>query len=113
MGIIDHSTPSVFPAHLPPGKSLTFAELCRREPRLDALRYEIARLPRRRNDFCANAAWFGRGGYKARMTGIIGMLAVQFDPDLRTAEAYDLAYNGLYSLLPACQHDSYCRWSSR
>lgn len=113
MGSYDHNTPSPFAAHVAPGnfsQRLTFEELCDREPRLAALRDEIARLPRRSRGACANALWFATPNYKRILTGIIGHLAVQFDPDLRTSAAYDVAYQSLYRLLPNCQHDGICRW---
>lgn len=49
---------------------------------------------------CANAIWYGPGGLKERMSELAGWYAR--NPALRTREAYDVAYDHLYQLLPDC-----------
>lgn len=97
----------------PDGHRLSFAELAERSPRLAELAAEIARLPRRRAGFCANAVWFGRYGYKARMSALVGWFAESPDMALATVDAYQIAYHTLYRRLPDCQHDGMCGWSTR
>ncbi|MGN6810339.1 MAG: hypothetical protein ACTHMP_05660 [Thermomicrobiales bacterium] len=92
----------------PDGHRLTFAEICAREPRLVALAREIDTTPRRA-DFCANAVWYGRTGYKSRLAAIIGHFATQEDAALCTSDAYEVAYQALYDRLPDCDHDGSCR----
>ncbi|MGN6561976.1 MAG: hypothetical protein ACTHMU_04885, partial [Thermomicrobiales bacterium] len=92
----------------PDGHRLTFAELCAREPRLVALAREIDTAPRRA-DFCANAVWFGRTGYKSRMSRLVGHFAETDDAALCTSAAYEVAYQALYDRLPDCDHDGGCR----
>lgn len=93
----------------PSGKRLTYAELEARDERLAALRLAIESVGRGTADFCANHWWYGRAGFKATLSDIIGMYAYQEDATLRTAAAYDCAYQTLYHLLPDCRHEGMCR----
>lgn len=97
----------------PTGKRLTYAELEERDQRLAALRAAILVVGRSHPDeFCANHWWYGRRGFKATLTTIIGSFADQPDAALRTAAAYDVAYQHLYRLLPDCRHEGMC-WKGR
>lgn len=97
----------------PTDKRLTYPELEARDERLAALRVAVETVGRTGADeFCANHWWYGRRGFKADLTGIIGSWADQPDAALRTAAAYDVAYQHLYHLLPDCRHEGIC-WKGR
>lgn len=88
---------------------LTFRKLMARDARLEYLLDTIPFLIyRKQPDFCAHREWYRRGGFKAQICGIVGMTSDNPDPDLRTAAAYDVAYQTLYRLLPPCQHEGMC-----
>jgi hypothetical protein len=57
--------------------------------------------------FCANAVWYGHEGWpgiKPRLMCLVGWEAEKWGvARLRTTEAYDLAYDTLYTLLPDCR----------
>ncbi len=91
----------------PTGKRLTYDELETREPRLAELRRRIV-ATRPTPDFCANAAWYRPGCYKAQMLTIVGVLSDNPDAALRRPSAYDVVYRTLYGRLPDCQHESIC-----
>jgi hypothetical protein len=84
---------------------VTWRTLVRIEPALAALETEIRALrPAPGERFCANGCWYGfRGhrGIKPRLERLVGWDAV--DPRLATCQAYDLAYDHLYRLLPDCR----------
>ncbi len=56
---------------------------------------------------CANHLWYRPFGLKARLTELVGWAAQK--PELRTQDAYDLAYEYLYRLLPDCRNCG-CGW---
>ncbi len=93
----------------PSGKRLSYAELEARDERLAALRLAIESVGRGTADFCANHWWYGRAGFKFTLCDIIGSYANQDDDALRTAAAYDCAYQTLYHRLPDCRHEGMCR----
>jgi hypothetical protein len=95
----------------PSGKRLTYAELEERDDRLYALRMAIDFVDHTSGseDFCANHEWYGRAGFKATLTNIVGHWATQDDAALRTAAAYDVAYQTLYHRLPDCRHEGMCQ----
>ena len=78
---------------------MTWGELIEIEPRVEALRKEAAAADGSAPDFCANDLWFCR--FKPRVTKLAGWDAEK--PELRTPEAYDLAYQTVYNQLPACR----------
>lgn len=97
----------------PTGQRLTYPELESRDVRLAALRVAVDALHRiDADEFCANHWWYGRAGLKAQLTDIIGHWATQPDAALRTAAAYDVAYQTLYHRLPDCRHEGMC-WKGR
>lgn len=86
-------------------KQLTWKEVVTAEPRLANLYADVCAVRDvGGNSFCANAAWYGYRGYgfKERMFNLVGFYAA--NPDLRTMEAYDLAYDKLYRALPNCRN---------
>lgn len=97
--------------------SVTFADLCELEPRLAALARTIkavaATLARTRV-WCANGVWYGYGrhphGFKDRLCLLVGWDRRSVHPDpasnarLRSEEAYSVAYDALYSILPDCRN---------
>jgi hypothetical protein len=79
----------------------SFADLCQREPRLHSLERDIQAVKDTGGpSFCANDWWYGR--LKPRLVRLVGFGAEQ--PELRTPEAYDVAYDVLYELLPDCRN---------
>jgi hypothetical protein len=91
---------------------LTFEELCEMEPRLQLLLAAAeAHHKNREPVFCANAVWYGypgfRPGIKDRLCKLAGWLAERAG-DLNSPEAYDLAYQTLYSALPDCRGRCIC-----
>lgn len=95
-------------------KKMTFADLVKREPRLAELEAEIklhARRNRRTRNYCANHHWYGyddvappgKRGFRGKVYMLAGWGAAL--PELRSVEAYDMAYDYLYALLPDCRHD--------
>lgn len=102
----------------PPEPELTWERLKELEPRLAALERTLRERIRcgcRKKNWCANAAWYGYGQYrefigpKEVLVRLVGWHRDRFvnppphDELLRTREAYDLAYDALYTLLPDCK----------
>lgn len=86
-----------------------FAELVKIEPRLGQLLADAQRFKRQsrgKRRICANDRWYGyfewRGkGLKARLCRLVGEEAEI--PELRTVDAYDVAYHYIYRTLPDCR----------
>jgi hypothetical protein len=105
------------PAAGPPGKRRgnrpwTFRALARREPRLrDLLAEARAHHQNLGPVFCANAVWYGYTGFqpglKERLSCLVGW-AAERGGDLRTSEAYDVAYHTIYQALPDCRGRCLC-----
>jgi hypothetical protein len=89
--------------------TLTWKELTRLEPRLEALYHKAKNVKddRMREAFCANCCWYGYGryegeGFKPQLLHLVGF---QCDiPELKTMQAYDLAYRRIYDVLPPCRN---------
>ncbi|MDP9471721.1 MAG: hypothetical protein M3Q71_13835 [Chloroflexota bacterium] len=94
----------------------TWEDLVEREPRLADLRVAAERIrPTADASFCANAVWYGYGGHlglKPRLIRLVGWGAQIHDPVLRSSDAYDVAYQTLYHLLPDCRGCSCVDWSA-
>lgn len=73
-------------------------------PELAQLERE-ARAVRSFPGFCANAVWYGYrgGGFKDAVLRLVGWGAEGQPAWLKTRQAYDLAYDHLYQLLPDCR----------
>ena len=67
---------------------ISFNDLCKREPLLLALWFEAAADPTTDQ----LGAWYGPGGYKQRVCGLVGWLSGSTDTELLTSSAYDVAY---------------------
>ncbi len=81
---------------------MTWEDLARLEPELRRLEQDILSLRRRSRGwrtFCANDVWYDL--FKPRLVYLAGWGAR--NPALRSEEAYDLAYEHLYALLPDCR----------
>jgi hypothetical protein len=77
-----------------------FGELSEQEPRLAALERDIQAVKDTGGAwFCANDHWYLR--FKPQLMKLVGWGAEQ--PELRTCEAYDVAYDTLLALLPDCR----------
>jgi hypothetical protein len=77
-----------------------FAELAREEPRLAALAHDIRAVKDTGGRwFCAADHWYH--DFKPRLMRLVGWGAEQ--PELRSCEAYDTAYDFLFDLLPDCR----------
>ncbi len=94
----------------------TWQDLVEREPRLADLRIAAERIrPAADAPFCANEHWYGYGGHlglKPRLIRLVGWGAQSHDPVLRSCDAYDLAYETLYDLLPDCRGCGCVDWSA-
>lgn len=87
---------------------LTWEALTEREPELIALRREIEAVKDNAPQFCANKLWYGR--FKQQMMKLVGDLASRDDAVIGSSEAYDLAYQTLFHILPQCRHEGGCYW---
>ena len=88
---------------------LTYEEMAQIEPQLQFM-YEHAQ--RVTDDgtsefFCGNAVWFQQ--FKPWMHAHVGWDRKQ-DDALATAEAYEVAYQTLYDLIPPCRGEHICAW---
>jgi hypothetical protein len=92
---------------------LSFSRLSEIESRLADLEIAIKAIRDDSNmsTFCANHRWIGcagcttcGGGLKRKLTRLVGWQA-EID-ELRNSDAYDVAYDHLYSLLPPCRNCS-------
>lgn len=87
----------------------TWEQLAALDPRLATLAAEAAAVhdDGRPEGFCAHAYWYGR--FKPRLLALVGWEASsRAQPALRAMDAYDVAYEHVYGLLPDCRHDSMC-----
>jgi hypothetical protein len=79
------------------GPMITWAEITRIEPRLDAL-FEEARAVKYDPEFCTNRIWYEL--FKPRLVHLVGHEAR--DTRIGTMRAYDIAYDKIYNALPPC-----------
>lgn len=77
--------------------ALTFADLAKLEPRLQALYTEAKNYPRR-DGYSPTTVWYEE--FKPRMEGLVGFYIRQQDTILRTSVAYDIAYRTILWALP-------------
>lgn len=89
----------------------SFESVCALEPRLLELEAKIKAIKDdgQTPSFCANHRWIGcagcdvcNGGIKQELLQLVGWGAK--NRKLRTSDAYDVAYDYLYSLLPPCRN---------
>ena len=90
-------------------EKITWSLLCDLEPRLIHLLAKVREIEddKRKPSFCANSIWYGeygQEGIKPRLVQLVGWQAMGSDPRLKTTQAYDLAYEKLYNLLPPCRN---------
>jgi hypothetical protein len=89
---------------------MTFEDLCLIEPRLKDLELEIKYVKddEQKPYFCANSLWYRTGrldpSFRKRMSALVGWQAE--NSRLRNSEAYAVAYDHLYFLLPNCRNCS-------
>jgi hypothetical protein len=91
--------------------SKEFQSLCKLEPELLVLFNEARAIKddKRAEYFCGNAVWYGwegHNGFKPRVVNLVGHNAKI--KELRGTVAYDVAYQTLLDLLPACRGDCSC-----
>ena len=79
---------------------MTFEEIAKLEPRLKQLYNEARQVKATSEYFCANEVWYNE--FKPRLMRLAGWHAA--NPELRTSEAYDLAYDAIYNQLPSCRN---------
>lgn len=84
---------------------MTWEEIISTEPKLLAL-FEKAWSYKSWEGFCANSIWYGPNGLRQKLSHLVGFGAAKHQ--LRTSQAYDLAYSKIYNALPDCRHDGYC-----
>lgn len=85
-----------------------FFHLCAKEPRLWWLAAEAANQIDAANedpDFCGDVVFYQK--LKPRLCELVGWQRQPVD-DIATHEAYDLAYEIIYELVPPCRGDCQC-----
>lgn len=92
---------------------MTFDRLCELEPKLKSLADEASatRDDGTKEAFCANAIWygyFGHPGIKPRLLLLVGWERPDGPDELLTTEAYDVAYDTIYNMLPDCRGECGC-----
>lgn len=90
--------------------SKRFKAIARIEPALIELERKVrdhAKANAGAEAYCANENWYGPRNFRAAVVRLVGWEAT--NPMLRNPNAYDVAYDYLYSLLPDCRHDDGCR----
>lgn len=86
---------------------MTIDELKALEPRLREVEADIrvciedSKLD---PNYCANEVWYRVPGPRERLIELVGWVSKSKHPEVRTQEAYDVAYNYFYNLLPDCKH---------
>jgi hypothetical protein len=92
-------------------KPVAWRELIKLEPRLKELYEEISAIKDHGGEaFCANAVWYGYGsyredgGFKSRLSQLVGWHAGRVDKRLKSMDAYSIAYDKLYNALPNCRN---------
>ena len=84
---------------------MTFDDIKQLEPELGRLERHIKQIGRKRGQpFCANGLWYFY--FKPAMSELVGIGARL--EKLKSSEAYDVAYQHLYRLLPDCHHEGMC-----
>jgi hypothetical protein len=90
--------------------AMTWDDLVKKEPRLQALLDEARNEPRDEEGYCCNTKWYGYDdqskGLKARMMRLVGWDRTRdSDEELTSQEAYMIALNTIYDALPGCRHE--------
>ena len=80
-------------------RKLTWKRLIKIEPHLLTLYDEAKAVDGSAEHFCANAVWYER--FKPRLFSLVGWECS--NPEIRTQEAWDLAYETIYEALPPCR----------
>ena len=84
-----------------------FIKIAEKEPKLLSLEKDIklhTAVNLDNENYCANRAWYCKGGFKSRVIELVGEFAE--NPALRCSEYYDIVSEHLYSLLSDCRHDN-------
>lgn len=81
---------------------VTWDELVKAEPRLSQLEASVKAVDDSGPVFCANWVWVNQ--FKPVLVNLVGWFARDKAAILHTAEAYDIAYDHLYGLLPDCRN---------
>ncbi len=90
-------------------EQLTWEQLTLAEPRLRTLLAlaKSVKDDQKKPRFCANVVWYRPAGLKDQLCNLVGWGAPASAPDfMRSAEAYDLAYEKVYAVLPPCRNCS-------
>ena len=82
---------------------MTIEQVCSIEPAIAELMREAGAIrdDRAKPSFCANREWYGVGRLRWRLCSLVGWGGS--NPRLRNSEAYDVAYDAVYRLLPDCR----------
>ncbi len=83
---------------------MTFEELCKLEPALRRLAQDARseRDSRKKPSYCANDVWYC--DLKPRLVMLVGWSSRHPASVMHTDEAYDVAYDAIYHLLPNCRN---------
>jgi len=82
-----------------------FKELCKIVPELLEIEKRIKSITHDEN-FCANHVWYQSPGFKKWVCSLVGWSAR--NEAVSDGDSYDTAYDYLYDLLPACNHENDC-----
>jgi hypothetical protein len=88
----------------------TFDVLCKLEPRLLELKAAISAVKDDGGEsgFCANYHWYYTPIGKSGVSRLVGWERKGGPAELRTMQAYEVATDALYNLLPDCRHEGWC-----
>lgn len=83
---------------------ITWEYIVQLEPKLLELEKQIKAVKddRTKPSFCANNVWYRQ--FKPKMVVLVGWSSKSKLPELMTDDAYDVAYDHLYALLPNCRN---------
>ena len=99
----EHDVPEG-PAPPAPSRPPTWHELAMLDTRLLELARDALSADHGGRTFCQMRAWYGRGGFKARLSALVGWGAADYAPTiLRTSAAYDAVDETLLDGLPPCR----------
>jgi hypothetical protein len=100
-------------------EKVDWEQLCKLEPELRTLyrRAKAIKDDGKAGWFCANRVWYGNAiedGLKSTLLRLVGHSAAKKEkhPLLATSQAYDLAYETIYEVLPGCRNCSCADFSA-
>lgn len=81
---------------------MTWEEIIQIDARVKKL-HEKAKNLDINEDYCADREWFRDGGFRDQLKELVGFKRQDKPVRLRTAKAYEIAYQKIYHALPDCR----------